>query len=142
MSTRARWLFGLADLLTAVIVGIGVFVGLPARYAPVDVSAAVVVALMGAAGVMLLLRARLAERVARVASAVALGAGAVLIAASAWSASYLWGIYAPVGRGGAIILLLVAALALPYLIVLPAAQLVWTMPSASTEKQKKPSEVA
>jgi hypothetical protein len=30
-----------------------------------------------------------------------------------------------VGRGGAIILVLVAALAIPYLVVLPLVQLVW-----------------
>jgi hypothetical protein len=47
------------------------------------------------------------------------------VATLALTASYLSGIYGPVGKGGALILVLVAALALPYLVVLPASQLVW-----------------
>jgi hypothetical protein len=52
----------------------------------------------------------------------------LLVATLAITASFLSGIYGPVGRGGALILALAAALALPYLIVLPSAQLVWLGP--------------
>jgi hypothetical protein len=48
----------------------------------------------------------------------------------ALTASYLSGVYGPVGRGGAVILTLSAALALPYLVLLPVAQLVWLGPRA------------
>jgi hypothetical protein len=41
------------------------------------------------------------------------------------TASWLSGVYGPVGAGGAVVLVLVAALALPYLVVLPVVQLVW-----------------
>ncbi len=59
-------------------------------------------------------------------TALALGLFAVTVVAV--TASWLSGIYGPVGRGGAIILALVAALALPYLVVLPVVQLVWLRP--------------
>ena len=49
--------------------------------------------------------------------------GLLLVGALAISASFLMGIYGPVGRGGAVILVLVAALAVPYLVVAPALQL-------------------
>jgi len=51
------------------------------------------------------------------------------------SASYLAGIYGPIGRGGAIIFVLVLALAIPYLVAIPALELVWlgrTVRSTST----------
>ena len=62
---------------------------------------------------------------AHLASIVVLVLGLALIATLAVTASYLSGIYGPVGRGGAIILILVAALALPYLVALPVSQLYW-----------------
>jgi hypothetical protein len=58
-------------------------------------------------------------------AALALVFGLVLVTALALTASWLSGVYGPVGRGGALLLTLVAALALPYLVVLPLVQLVW-----------------
>jgi hypothetical protein len=121
-------LFGAIDLVAASVVALGVFVGLPARWWVVDVPAAIVVALLAAAGVGLLARRPWGEQVARVASLVTLALGLVLVATLALTASYLSGIYGPVGLGGAVILALVAALALPYLVVLPASQLLWLGP--------------
>jgi hypothetical protein len=66
--------------------------------------------------------------VARVASTVTLVLGLLLVGTLAVTVSYLRGIYGPVGRGGALILTLVTALVLPYLVVLPAVQLVWLGP--------------
>jgi hypothetical protein len=66
-----------------------------------------------------------AERALRVAAGALLVVGLALVAGLALTASYLIGIYGPVGRGGAIILVLVAALVLPYLVVLPLAELLW-----------------
>ena len=117
--------FGAIDLVAAMVVAIGVFAGLPSRWWPIDTSAIVVIALLGAAGAGLLARAKWGARVARIASIVVLVLGLVLIATLAVTASYLSGIYGPVGRGGAIILILVAALALPYLVALPVSQLYW-----------------
>jgi hypothetical protein len=120
--------FGLVNIASAVLVYLGVFEGLPSRYWPVDTLAALVVLALIAGAAGLLGNARWAPWAARIAASFALAVGLALVSVTAVSASYLSGIYGPVGRGGALILLLVAALALPYLIVLPAAQLVWLGP--------------
>jgi hypothetical protein len=125
LSRRAALVFGIADLLTAALVGAGIFVALPARWAPVDLAAAALTALEVAAGAGLVAGAAWSERVARAASAVALALGLFVVSVLALTASWLGGVYGPVGAGGAIILTLVAVLALPYLVVLPLAQLVW-----------------
>jgi hypothetical protein len=117
--------FGAANLVSASLVYIGVFEGLPARYWLVDGAAALVTALFAAAGAGLLGKRRWAPRVALVASTVSLVLGLLLITTLALTASYLSGIYGPVGRGGALILSLLAATALPYLVALPVAQLAW-----------------
>jgi hypothetical protein len=123
--------FGIADIVSAALVFLGVFQGLPSRYWPVDAAAALVLALFAAAGVGLLLRTAWAPTVAWIASTISLSVGLTLVATLALTASFLSGIYGPVGRGGALILTLVAALALPYLVVLPVAQLVWLGPFQS-----------
>lgn len=111
--------------MTAILIAAAVFVGLPARWWLVDVGALVLVAFLAAAGVGLLLRAPWGEKVARSASIASLAIGLALVATLGVTASYLRGIYGPVGRGGALILVLVAALAIPYLLVFPALQLAW-----------------
>jgi hypothetical protein len=125
--------FGAIDVLAAAVTALGVFAGLPARWWPVDLGAVIVIALLAAAGVGLVGATRWAERVARVASIVTLALGLALIATLAITASYLSGIYGPVGRGGALILTLVTALALPYLVALPAAQLLWLGPAGGSK---------
>jgi hypothetical protein len=118
-------LFGAIDVVAAGVVVLGVFVGLPARWWVVDVPAAIIALFLAAAGAGLLLGAPWGKRVARAASIVALALGLALVTTLAVTASYLTGIYDAVGRGGAVIFALVAALALPYLVALPAAQLLW-----------------
>ena len=111
--------------MTAILIAAAVFMGLPTRWWLVDTAAVVLIALLGVAGVGLLLRAPWGERVARSASIASLAVGLALVATLGVTASYLKGIYGPVGRGGALILVLVAALAIPYLLVFPTLQLVW-----------------
>jgi hypothetical protein len=125
LSRRAALVFGIADLVTAAVLVIGVFVGLPSRWAPVDATAILLTGAQVAAGVGLLASKSWAPRVARVASALALALGLALITVVAVTASWLSGVYGPVGAGGAVVLVLVAALALPYLVVMPVVQLVW-----------------
>jgi hypothetical protein len=120
--------FGLTDLLSATVVVLGVFLGLPVRYWPVDVGACLIVLGLAGAGVGLLAGKSWGRDAARAASLLALSLGLLLLALLAVSVSYLSGIYGPVGRGGALILALVGALAIPYLVALPAAQLVWLGP--------------
>jgi hypothetical protein len=120
--------FGAVDLLSAVVVYVAVFQGLPTRYLPIDAAATAVILLLGIAGVGLLTKKSWAAMVARVASAVTLALGLALVTTLAVTVSYLAGIYGPVGRGGALILGLAAALGIPYVVALPAAQLVWLGP--------------
>lgn len=117
--------FGVFDLFVAALVAFGIFVGLPARYWLVDVGAVLVVAVQLGAGVGLLGKFGWADRFARWASRATLAIGLLLVAALAISASYLWGIYGGAGRGGSIILVMVVALIVPYLILLPLAELYW-----------------
>src|SRR5437867_3195989 len=98
--------------------------GLPTRWWPIDTAAIVVALALGSAAGMLFAN-RLAI-VVRYACALVLAIGLLFIALLAISASHLAGVYGPIGQGGALLMLLVIALAIPYLIALPAAQLVWT----------------
>lgn len=122
---RGALVIAAADALTAGLVLFGVFVALPARWWPVDTAAAVLASVEVAAAVGVLAPAPWARRVARTASVIALGAGLSTASALALTASWLSGIYGPVGRGGAIVLAFIATLVLPYLVVLPIVQLLW-----------------
>lgn len=128
ITKRGRILCAVGSFTSALVVGGGVFGGLPSRWAPVDVTAAVVTIACVASGGMMIANAKLAERVARVVSAVVLLLGLGLIVLLAATASYLSGIYGAVGKGGAMVLVFVALLALPYLVALPAAQLLYLGP--------------
>jgi hypothetical protein len=130
LSRRAAVVFGVANLLTAALVAFGVFAGLPARWWPVDTGAAVLVVVELSSAGALILDASWAPRLARAAAAVALALGALTVSLAAVTAAWLTGVYGPVGKGGGIVLALVAALALPYVVVLPAVQLVWLRPRA------------
>jgi hypothetical protein len=134
LDPRTARAFGVANFLAAGVVVFAVFVGLPARWWVVDGGAIVLTALLGAAGGGLVAKKPWAEGVARGASVAVLVIGLVFIATLALTASYLAGVYGPVGRGGAVILTLGAALAIPYLVVFPAAQLVWLGPRARRTK--------
>jgi len=125
LSRRASLVFGIADVATALVLGLGVFVGLPSRWLPVDAAATALVVLDLASGIGLLASRSWATRVARWTSVVALALGLWLITVLAVTAGWLSGVYGPVGLGGAVILALVAALALPYLVVFPIVRLVW-----------------
>ena len=90
--------FGIADLVAALLLYIGVFEGLPARDWRVDSASALVVLLFAASGVGLLARTKWAPRVAFAGSLVSLVLGLLLVATLALTASYLSGVYGPVGR--------------------------------------------
>jgi hypothetical protein len=127
--TRAAELgFGSANILVAALVAWGVGFALPARWWVVDAGSVVLTALMAASGLALLLRHRHAASLTRLAAAVALLLGLAVFAALALTASWLAGVYGPVGKGGATLFALVALLVLPYVVVLPAVELLWIGP--------------
>lgn len=117
--------FGIANLFVAALAYGGIFRGLPSRWLPVDLAGIVVIALMAASGVALVLNRRGAVWLARIASFGVLAIGMILFAALVLTASWLAGVYGPIGKGGAAIFMLVAAMVLPYTIALPAAELLW-----------------
>ena len=120
----------MVNLIVATLVAWGVFRGLPTRWWVIDNGALIVVALMVASGMALLTNHRHAERITRVAAAVVFVLGLALFATLALTASWLYGVYGPVGRGGGTLFVLVAFLVLPYLVVLPAVLLAWIGPRA------------
>lgn len=131
---RARIGFGAANLAVAAFVLVGVFRFLPARWWLVDSFAVVVALLLGGSGAALLAKARFAEQLARLASGVVLVIGLLLVTALVTTAGWISGVYGQVGASGAIIFGLVAALVLPYVVVLPAATLAWMGPRSKPEK--------
>lgn len=122
---RGRIGFGVANVLVAVFVAVGVFRFLPARWWPVDGGAVILIALYGASGIALLADKPVARRLTRIAAGVGLALGLVLFAAIVITAFWLRGVYSQTGATGAIVFGLVALLVLPYLVVLPAAELLW-----------------
>jgi hypothetical protein len=130
MTKRARIGFGVLNLAVAALVAWGVARGLPTRWWVVDTGATVVVALMAASGLALLADHRLKETITRVAAVVVFALGLSVFAVLALTASWLYGVYGPVGKGGAALFTLVALLVLPYLVVLPAVLLAWVGPRA------------
>jgi len=128
MKKGARIGFGILNIGVAALVGWGVFRGLPTRWWVVDDGGAVIVALMAASGVLLLANHRFAEVVTRVAAAVVLALGLTVFAVLALTASWLSGVYGPVGKGGSAIFVLIALLVLPYIVVFPAVLLAWVGP--------------
>jgi len=129
---RARIGFGVANVAVSVFVVAGVFRFLPTRWWVVDGGAVVVGLLLGASGVALLAKAPIAERLTRIASGLVLVIGLALFTAIVTTAGWIAGVYGQVGASGAIIFGLVAALVLPYVVVLPAVELAWIGPRSRT----------
>jgi hypothetical protein len=132
-SRRADLVFAAVDIGTAVAIVVAIFVCLPIRYAPVDWTSGVLAALQGIAGVGLLLGSPWRIGFARVASAITLGLGLVTVTMLLVTATWLGGVYGQVGRGGAIVLGIAAAVILPYLILFPLFELGWLEPEASRQ---------
>ena len=128
MKKGARIAFGVTNGGVAALVAWSVFRALPTRWWVVDDGAFVIVALLAASSVALLANHRLAEPITRAAAAVTLLLGLALFATLALTASWLYGVYGPVGKGGSALFTLVALMVFPYLVVLPAALLAWVGP--------------
>lgn len=117
-----------AQLTVGGLLLFGIWVLLPARYLPVDALFTVIGGLQLASGATLLagkLPGSRARRFALVAGWATLVAGAGLVTALSFTVAHLMGMYGPVGQGGALLMGTIAALVLPYLVLLPALQLAW-----------------
>lgn len=135
MKKKPRIGFGVANVFVAVLLAACVFRGLPTRWIVVDGPTVVVSGLLLASGLALLARSPHAERITRVAATVALGLGLLVVLILSGTAAWLSGVYAPVGKGGAAVFGLVVALLVPYVVVLPAAELLWLGPRAASAKK-------
>ncbi len=101
----------------------GIWVALPARWWPVDTIGTALAAAFATGAVGLLLRTRWGRLLSLVACWLTLLGGMIAVTALCLTAAHLSGLYGPVGAGGALLMVSVAALVLPYLIALPALQL-------------------
>lgn len=118
-SRRERKVFSALHLVTGAVVVVGVFMGLPVRWAPVDLVAGVLALALFVSGFGLFAHARWAPRLARAVSWLTLAIGLSVTALLTLAASHVAGLYGPIGRGGALILVLVACLVVPYLVAIP-----------------------
>lgn len=125
MTRRGRILCAVGSFTSSLVIAGGVFIGLPARWMPVDVVAAIAALACAVSGAMMALDRGPKERVARIVNMLVLLLGLGLVIVLAGTAGYLSGIYGPVGKGGAGVLVVIALLAVPYLIALPGAQLLY-----------------
>ena len=114
-----------AQLALGLLLVIGIWGLLPARFWPIDVTGSLLALLQVTAAAGLLVRTPWARRLALVAGWAALLAGIVLASLLAMTVAHLSGTYGPVGAGGAVLMAVIAALVLPYLVFLPAMQVAW-----------------
>jgi len=128
------------DLFLAFLLLVGVWVALPVRWMPMDMGMTLLALLLGGAGFGLYRGAEWGERAGRAVAALTLVVGCGLATTLAFTAAGLVGLYGPVGQGGAIILTVSAFLLLPYLVVFPAAQLYFLLPSETDADSESNSD--
>jgi hypothetical protein len=104
---------------------LGIWLGLPARWWPVDVlGTALALGALSAAAIVLIPKARsYGLRWVRIVLWAELVLGTLTITLLGASMAQLAGSYGPVGGGGALLMGTIVALILPYLVALPALQL-------------------
>jgi hypothetical protein len=114
--------FALGNLVPALVFGIA-GVALPVRYVFADTLLSLVIVTVVGSSWQALFRPERALPALRVGAFTLLGLGLLLIALAGLSVAYLRGIQGDYGRGGVLIMTIVLLLALPYLVVYPALEL-------------------
>ena len=114
-----------AQLSLGALIAFAVWGLLPARWAPVDMLGSALSVGCLFAGGSLLAGAPFGLRAARTVSALTLGLGLLTTSALCMTVAHLAGSYGPVGQGGAVLMVVVALLVVPYLVLLPLLQLTW-----------------
>jgi hypothetical protein len=114
----------IADLVFGALLAVLPWVALPARVSIVDGGATGLGILHLVAGAGLLTGRAWADRFARAAAWVLIGAGGAGLVALAISASFLWGVYGDVGRAGAVTIAAAIAVLVPYVFAYPILALV------------------
>jgi len=114
--------FALSYLFLGGLLLFAIWRALPARWLPVDLIGTGIALAALAAGVLVWRGHPHGLRVALVVSIVWLTIGAAVTTTLAWTASSIVGLYGPVGSGGALVLVFVALLVVPYMVGAPALQ--------------------
>lgn len=115
--------YGALDVAFAVLYAWFGFVLTPGRSTAFNLALALVCVVLAASGVGLIAGVRFGRTLARVACWMLLAFSAVVVALLVASSAYLHGIYGPLGKGMAMLTLLVAALVLEAFALLPLFQL-------------------
>ncbi len=120
---KSRLLIAALELLVASALLFGVWVALPARWWPVDMCGSLLAILCVVGAIGLFAGQQWGRAASLVANWATLLVGLALVTTLGLTLAHLSGLYGPVGSGGALLMGLVAALVLPYLVGLPALQL-------------------
>jgi len=131
-------ILGGVDILVGLLLLGAIWFALPTRWLPMDIGGSLLAVGFVVAGAALLARRSWAAIVARSLGVAVLVAGASLLTALALAAGDLFGRYGPVGMGGGLILIVVFLLLLPYLVILPAAQLWLLAPGRHADETSAP----
>ena len=113
-------LIAASQLVLAVLILGGVWLGLPARWLWIDLPCTALALACAVVSGGLLLRAAWAARALRVLLWAELGCGTLIVTLLCLSIAQLAGSYGPVGGGGAVLMGTIALLIFPYFVALPA----------------------
>jgi hypothetical protein len=124
---RSEILFGLGNLVPAIVLGVGLF-ALPTRWLPADLVVGSALLVLVASSAVVFGRPALSRVALRVGARVLLGLGLLLVSVAALSIAFLAGIHGDFGQGGVALMSLIAFLVLPYAVVYPLIELYWVGP--------------
>ncbi len=134
LSNAARLTFGVSNLaVTSILLG-GLFVVVQPRFWGLDVPLALIAILQLVSGAALLLRLPWAARALRVAAWVSFGIGLLVTSLIVLGMVFLRGILGDYGVAAMAVSGLIVALLVPYVLVLPALELLW-LKRASSESR-------
>ncbi len=122
LNRRVQRFFGALDIVLAILILIGVWLGLPARWAPIDALGTFVALALTVVGLGLVNDRTWAPRAGHLLGGALFLVGLGLTGLLTTTAGQLAGMYGPVGLGGAALLFAGSAIILPYLVIFPAAQ--------------------
>ncbi|MFO0679653.1 MAG: hypothetical protein U0169_24205 [Polyangiaceae bacterium] len=118
-------LFGGGNLFSAILVTASAFLTIHEFDAWVHGPALVLAGTSALSGVALLVAPERGRKVARLAATALLVTGVLSVLALVGAIAFLSEVSGPVGTGGVLIFTLLTVLVVPYVVVLPLAQLVW-----------------
>lgn len=125
LSNPARLTFGILNVLTALILSGGLFVVVQPRFWAFDLPVALIALLQWVSGVALLAKLRWATRALGVAAWASFGLGLLVISLVVLSMVFLRGILGDYGVAALAVSGLIVALLVPYVLLLPALELLW-----------------